>query len=244
MTASAVFALFFGSGGVGLVYQVSWARLLTLEFGSTSLAVATVVAVFMSGLAIGSKIAGGRADRVTRPLMAYGVIEVGLGLYALASPWTFDALLSFWVVFGSRFGDSVLALSLVRLVVAVVLLLPPTVLMGATLPLLSRFYVLRVREDGGRGAGLLYGINTCGAFVGTLTAGFLFLPRWGLQATLVQVAIFNVFLGAVAWWMGRDPGNGLPTSAGESNRETGTPRRAILLVVTLTGFASIASEVI
>ena len=244
-----VFTLFFFSGAFALVYEVSWVRALTLEFGSTTLAVSTVLTVFMGGLALGSWLAGRWVDRFVNPLTQYGVIELSLAAYALVTPLLFQHVLPLFGLLGARVGDSIWALSLVRFLMTAVLLLPPTVLMGATLPLLSRFYVLW-QGDGGRGAGLLYGVNTVGAFVGTLAAGFVLLPRMGLHWTIVSVAGCNLILGMVAFLGGKRVENSaagisMPSSPAPSSevQSSAGPARAVFTAVAFTGFAAMACEV-
>ena len=120
-----VFTLFFFSGAFALVYEVSWVRALTLEFGSTTLAVSTVLTVFMGGLALGSWLAGRWVDRSVNPLTQYGVIELSLAAYALVTPLLFQHVLPLFGLLGARVGDSIWALSLVRFLMTAVLLLPP-----------------------------------------------------------------------------------------------------------------------
>ena len=175
-----VLILFFGSGAAALIYEVSWVRALTLQFGSTSLAVSTVLTLFMGGLALGAWVAGRHADHTMSPLTTYGLIEIALALYALITPVLFPLLIPIFEWAGSTISPDLWAVSLVRFVIAAVLLLPPTALMGATLPVLSRHHVVRGGE-GRRGAAWLYGVNTLGAFVGTVCAGFLLLPTPGLS---------------------------------------------------------------
>ncbi len=246
---SLVFALFFLSGAFALVYEVSWVRALTLEFGSTTLAVSTVLTVFMGGLALGSWLAGRWVDRTVNPLTQYGVIELSLAAYALVTPLLFQHVLPLFGVWGAKVGDSIWALSLVRFLMTAVFLLPPTVLMGATLPLVSRFYVLW-KGDGGRGAGLLYGVNTAGAYVGTLVAGVVLLPRMGLYWTIVSVAGCNLILGMVAFLVGKMVENSpadisipsipAPPSEGQSSAGSARP---VFTAVALTGFAAMVCEV-
>ena len=83
-----VAACFFLSGATGLIYEVLWARMLGLVFGATTLAVSTVLAAFMGGLALGSALAGRKGAGVRRPVRAYGLLEIGIALYALAVPFS------------------------------------------------------------------------------------------------------------------------------------------------------------
>jgi spermidine synthase len=246
---SLVFGFFFLSGAFALVYEVSWVRAMTLLFGSTSLAASTVLSVFMGGLALGAWLSGRRADRLGAPLTTYGVIEVALSLYALLTPWLFRWVLPVFEWFGGSVSDAVLPISLFRFAVVAVLLLPPTALMGATLPILSRFYAQR-RSDPGRGAGLLYGLNTLGAFAGTVAAGLLLLPTLGLHLSIVTAALANLALGTTAFLLGRSAESSrvapARTPSGtwtEPVEDSGISFPPILFAVALTGFAAMVSEV-
>ena len=237
--------LFFFSGAFALVYEVSWVRAITLEFGSTTLAVSTVLTVFMGGLALGAWLIGSRIDTSQRPLTIYGYLELALAGYTLATPLLFKFLLPAFSQLVYGFSDSFFALVLTRFLAASVLLLLPTMLMGATLPVLSRFWAMR-KTDSGKWAGILYGINTIGAFVGTALGGFMLLPNLGLSRTLYVVASCNIVLGLIAFAVGRkverpakDPER--PTVASPS--KAGQVHWPIYVAVMLTGFAALTCEV-
>ncbi|MBI2931679.1 MAG: fused MFS/spermidine synthase [Planctomycetes bacterium] len=233
------FVLFFLSGAFSLVYEITWVRAVTLEFGSTTLAVSTVVSTFMAGLALGAWLAGRRADRMTRPLRTYGLLELALGAYALATPILFRLILRPAGDLAAATSGNFLALSILRFLASALVLLPPTALMGATLPVLSRLYAA-LRNEGARGAGLLYGINTLGALAGTLAAGFALLPSIGMTWTLVATAALNVTVGAVALLAGRN----LQTTPGAPCAPS-DPRQppTILIAVAFTGFAAMVCQV-
>ncbi|MGZ3439053.1 MAG: fused MFS/spermidine synthase, partial [Polyangia bacterium] len=195
-----VLACFFLSGASGLVFEAVWTRELTLVFGSTALAMSTVLSVFMGGLALGSWLAGRWADRIADRLRAYALAEAGVGLYALAVPLVLAGYPALNAAMYRVLGSSAVGLSLARFVAAALLLLVPTTLMGATLPLLSRHFV---REDGRSSiagtVGRLYAINTFGAVVGTFVGGFLLLPGVGVRATNYTAAATNLTLAAAVW---------------------------------------------
>ena len=194
-----VLLCFFLSGASGLVFEAVWTRELTLVFGSTALAMSTVLSVFMGGLALGSWLAGRLADRLADRLRAYALAEAGVGLYALVVPLVLHGYPALNAAMYRLLGSSAVALSLARFVAAALLLLVPTTLMGATLPLLSRHFV---RDDGSSVAGTvgrLYAINTFGAVVGTFVGGFLLLPGVGVRATNYAAAATNLMLAAAVW---------------------------------------------
>ncbi len=194
-----VLACFFLSGASGLVFEEVWTRELTLVFGSTTLALSTVLSVFMGGLALGSRLGGRIADRLKDRLRAYALAEAGVGLYALAVPWVLGWYPSLNHALYRLFGDHAFGLSLGRFVAAALLLLIPTTLMGATLPILSRHFVRpgETRSAIGATVGSLYALNTFGAVVGTFVGGFILLPGPGVLATNYTAAATNLTLAAL-----------------------------------------------
>ncbi|HEY5453261.1 MAG TPA: fused MFS/spermidine synthase [Polyangia bacterium] len=189
-------ACFFLSGSSGLILEMLWTRKLGLVFGSTTLAISTVLATFMGGLGLGSYVAGRYADRLKNPVRAYALAEAAIGLYALMIPVILWAYPSFNGWMYRVFGDRWLLLSMVRFVGSAGLLLIPTTLMGATLPLLSRHFVMRpweLRRSGLR-IGSLYAVNLFGAVAGAFFAGFVFLPLIGVTWTNITAATFNLTL--------------------------------------------------
>ena len=195
-----VLACFFLSGASGLILEMLWTRMLTLVFGSTTLAVSTVLATFMGGLGLGSFIAGRFADRLKNPVRAYAIAEAAVGVYALLVPVVIGLYpgLNRWL--WDAFGDRYALLSVLRFIASALLLLVPTTLMGATLPMLSRHFVSRpweLRRVGLR-IGTLYSVNLFGAVAGSFFAGFVFLPLLGVRWTNVTAAAFNLTLaGAI-----------------------------------------------
>src|SRR4051812_42357930 len=133
-----VYLIFVLSGAAGLIYEIVWSRQLVLVFGNTTQAVSAILAGFFGGMAIGSAIGGRVADRVRSPLRLYGLIELVLVVVVLATPLTFRLIRAFYGEVAVAFEDSPQLLAFMRLVLALVALAPATVLMGATLPTLTR----------------------------------------------------------------------------------------------------------
>src|ERR1041384_7236170 len=136
-TLRIVAACFFLSGATGLIYEVLWARMLGLVFGATTLAVSTVLAAFMGGLALGSALAGRLGCRIKRPLSAYGWLEIGIAIYAILVPLLFRWVDHLYVLIWQEFQPGFFIFSVWRFVLSSLLLLFPTTVMGATLPVLS-----------------------------------------------------------------------------------------------------------
>jgi spermidine synthase len=178
----------------GLVYQTAWTQQFALTFGASELAVVAVLAAYMAGLALGAAAAERRLPSIRRPVLAYALLEIGIAASALAVPVALRlanrlqvALLGGVAGLPEAGGHATVAF---HLAASFAVLLVPTALMGATLPLLARFAVERDEELGAR-VGTLYTVNTVGAAVGTLVAGFLLLPSIGLARTVWVGAALN-----------------------------------------------------
>lgn len=173
---------FFISGTSGLVFEVIWSRMLAHVFGSTTFALSALLTAFMSGLALGSHLAGKRAASIERPLRLYGLMEAGIGLYGLCVPFLLGLLPDLYAPLFQNLYDNFYLFSLLRFGLVFLALLLPTTFMGATLPLLAA-HISRQSHEWESSAGLLYGVNTFGACAGTAVSGFYLLPTLGLENT-------------------------------------------------------------
>ena len=189
--------LFLLSGATGLLYEVLWMRRLTLVFGATQLAIATVLSAFMLGLAIGAAVAGRLVDRRSDLLRTYGILELFIGGYALTFPILVRGATSIYAFLFEAETVHFWTSQLAHLVLMGGLLLLPTAAMGATLPILVRFVTVRMSRLGTR-AGLLYGANTAGAVLGTWATGFILLPAFGVVGTERLAAVTNLAIGVLA----------------------------------------------
>lgn len=249
--------LFFVSGAAGLVYQVLWMRSLGLFFGSDMFGVSIILSTFMGGLALGSALGGRVAERIARPLLGYGVVELGIGLVAL--PFA-TLLASLDPLLHAAYGDAPDSTRWlyqgVRVLLAAGALLVPTTLMGSTLPLVLRHFV-RNRALLGESAAHFYAINTLGALFGTLAAGFVLLPYLGMSLATACAASANLVIGAVCLvvgWNARLPAQASGVGARSEAELDPLPgidsetRRRVALVVMLafgvSGFGSFALEVL
>ncbi|TAK66800.1 MAG: hypothetical protein EPO24_01140 [Bacteroidetes bacterium] len=196
---SIIALLFITSGAIGLVYEIVWFKYLSLFLGNTTYAQSIVLASFMVGLAIGATLWGNRADYVEKPLIIYAILEILIGVYCLLYPFFFEFLKSTFinVVLSLDLpsdGTSVLAL---KLITSVITLLPPTILMGGTLPVLVRHISERI-EESGKNIAILYFLNSFGAVVGSFLGGFFFVRILGLDPTIYLAATLNITIGIVA----------------------------------------------
>ena len=234
--------LFALSGMSGLIYQVIWARQLTLVFGATSPAITTVLVSFMLGLGVGSHAAGRLTWRLGHPLRAYALIELGIAVYAVAFPFLLELLTLAHVPVFRLLIETPVALGAVRVFLAAAIMLPPTVLMGASLPVLTRALV-RDGSSVGREVGMLYGLNTLGGAAGVYLGTFFLLPSVGLTSGLLSAAALNGVVGGLAWVGARrwQPSPAAP-------RETAllaSPRRwAVLVAFGCSGLAALGYEVV
>jgi predicted membrane-bound spermidine synthase len=209
-----IYLLFFLSGFSGLIYQIVWVRVFGNVFGNTIYSASTVVAIFMLGLGAGSYVAGVWADRRYEAapeslLKTYGYFEIAiaaLGLViALVLPQlgAVSAALSSYVQEPSGWFVLSAMSYAARAAMAIVLLMPITLLMGGTLTVLIRHLVRSDVDAGGWRIALLYGINTAGAALGALLTDFTLVPTAGLFGTQMVAVAFNVVAGAGAWYLTR-----------------------------------------
>jgi spermidine synthase len=243
---------FFVSGLAALIYQTAWTRRFAFVFGTSELAVATVLAAYMAGLAVGAAVAARFVDRVRRPVLVYGVLEGAIALSALCVPLALDAADSLHAMLfatpGAPPGEGGLVTALFYLTAAFGVLLVPTGLMGATLPLLAREAIHRQRDVGPRIA-TLYAMNTTGAVAGTLLAGFWLLPTLGLQGTVLVAVAANalVFVAASVAGSRRAPQSvdAVATHGGVTVDTVGGPMHAwVLPVMLVSGAVSFSYEVL
>lgn len=192
-----ILALFLLSGATALVYQVTWLRNLTLIFGTSFQATSILLASFMAGLCLGGFSFGRYSERIARPLRAYGLLELGIAGFAAALPSLLGWVDGLYVDAALSAGGVTSTLTLIRILTAFGLLVPPTFLMGATLPVLTRVLVQRSGEFGTR-LSWLYGVNTLGAVIGALLTGFLLIPELGVWRSQLTAAGINVAIGLLA----------------------------------------------
>jgi spermidine synthase len=227
MTTRLLLGCFFLSGATGLIYEVVWLRLLGLVFGHTVYAITTVLAAFMAGLALGSFVFARLVGRLGNLLRAYGWLEIGIGLSCAAVPALLGGASTLYLRLHGALGLSYDAFSLVQFGLVFALLLFPTALMGGTLPVLSQA-LAGPRSHLGRTIGVLYAVNTAGAVVGVVLAGYVLLPALGNRTTIAVAVGANLTVGAVALFLSRAPrfavpAPGSPPPAPRAARAAGAP---------------------
>ncbi len=193
-----IFAL---SGAAGLIYEVAWARALGQSLGQSLQAITAVMVVFLVGLGVGAALGARSAERSRTPLRAYARLEFLIAGAGLLSPLALHLAPSLFELLGPRLDDGA-PLAALRLGLTFLVLAPPTVAMGATLP-----FVVRAAQDRGVAAdgavALLYGSNTLGAAGGALLGSFALLPLAGTRGTIMAAALMNLVAGLAAWRLRR-----------------------------------------
>jgi len=263
-------AAFFISGAAGLVYEVVWAKVLSHSLGNSLYAISTVVAAYLGGLALGAEFLGTRLARRGGRLRAYAWIEWAVALLGILSVPALRATEPLFAALHREFGASAPILLATRWALLSLMLLLPTALMGATLPLL----VAHVERRGGGGAlARLYATNTLGAMLGTLGAALVIIPSLGLARAAIAAAAANALAGLIAWARShdepRESAAAAPASAGANARvsegasaidarDRGSDSRdatpapapagarrtlAVLLLVVAAGFTALSLEV-
>ncbi|MGH8732216.1 MAG: hypothetical protein ACREVB_00870, partial [Burkholderiales bacterium] len=237
MSRGAFYALFTASGFSGLIYESVWTHYLKLFLGHAAYAQSLVLAVFMGGMAAGAAWCGRRSARLANPLAAYALIEAAIGLAALGfhfvfvgvTDWSYDSLLP-------GLGNEWLALG-AKLLLSCLLILPQSVLLGMTFPLMSAGLARAQRGAAGESVAMLYFTNSLGGAAGVLASGFVLIAWAGLPGTLQAAAVLNLLIAAVVWLLARPA----PPFQATSNAETDL--RLLLAVAFFTGLASFVYEI-
>ncbi len=251
-----IYVMFFLSGATALIFEILWSRQFVTAFGNSSYAISVVLCAFMGGLGIGSLLGGRLADRFPQRLMMYGVIQAGVALWAMGIPLLLEVILVHLAGLSLLSPQSLLVASLMRFVVSFGVLLVPCTMMGATLPLLSRFCTDSVNVIGRR-IGMLYGLNTLGAAAGCFSAGFWMIQTLGLSATNWLAIFINLFIAmfVLLHHLARSRGTAgvrsrakrtaaaRPPGQGESEPRRGV-RRLLLAVAFFTGMAGLCCEIL
>ena len=233
------FAAIFLSGFSALIYQLIWVRLLGLVFGVSSFAVATVVAVFLLGIGLGSWLFGKWSERTDDPLRLYLFVEIGIAVLSLASYVVIEVLPVYRTVYEYAYNHlNFYGMSLVRLLLSMLVLLPPVLLIGGTLPLVSKYF-LTVPSAFGSSFSKVYYLNTFGAFAGALLTGFVLVRAFGVTTTLLIAVAGNLGVAALIA-VGR---TGTTATRPEPEAEH-SPASYMLLVLFLTGFISLSYEML
>lgn len=245
----ALLAIFVLSGFAGLIYQSIWSHYLGLFLGHAAYAQALVLAIFMGGMATGAAWIAHAGQRWRNLIRGYALIEAAIGVLGLLFHWIFTGVAAFsydWLIpaLGSPW-----AVDIARWSIAALLILPQTILLGMTFPLMSGGLIRRFPGRAGRLLGGLYFTNSIGAAIGALAAVFILLPWVGLPGAMVAAGILNFLVAALAWWLAREPepmvaASTVPNAAPEQRVLHNPLLRLVLFGTALSGAASFAYEIV
>jgi predicted membrane-bound spermidine synthase len=246
----AVICLLFASGMCALVYQLTWLRELRLIFGTSTAASAAVLGVFMGGIGLGSIVLGRRADRAARPLALYGKLELWIAVTAALSPLLVALVRHAYIATGGTMAWGQGAGTIIRLLLAAVVLGAPTFLMGGTLPAAAKA-VSRDDDHGRRALAFLYGANALGAVTGVGLATFFLFERFGTLMTLGIACAVNLLVGLLALVVARFAPEPAPETQGKQKKQPSaaemapvSPRPFVLAAAATTGFAFMLLEMV
>jgi len=242
MPRAAFYLVFVASGFAGLIYESIWTHYLKLFLGHAAYAQSLVLAVFMGGMALGAWQCARHSRRFARPLVAYAIVEALVGviaqvfhpLFVGTTDFAFEHLLP-------GLGNETLVLG-AKLALAAALILPQSILLGMTFPLMSAGLARAHPRSAGESVAMLYFTNSLGAVLGVLTSGFVLIGMLGLPGTLRVAGVLNLLVAAAVWLMAlRVPSPALePQSAGQ---QAGAAT-LLLAAAFLTGLASFVYEIV
>ncbi|HEY7169500.1 MAG TPA: fused MFS/spermidine synthase [Vicinamibacterales bacterium] len=239
----ALLLLFVGSGCAALIYEVVWFQLLELVIGSSAVSMGVLLGTFMGGMCLGSLLLPRVVPGDAHPLRVYAALEIGIGAFGLLLLFAMPLIGGAYTAWA---GSGIVGI-LMRGVIAGICLLPPTLLMGATLPAIARW--VRTTPDGVAWLGFFYGGNTAGAVIGSLLAGFYLLSVFDVSVTTYVAVAINVVVAALAFVLA---GGGVfegtpaasPASPTAADGTAGRDALPVYLAIGLSGYTALACEVI
>jgi spermidine synthase len=219
----AIYFIFFFSGFAGLIYEGTWSRYLKMFLGHSSYGQILTLVIYMGGLGIGSFIAAKISRRIKNVHRAYALVEIILFFYGLVyhnlfvnlSTWFYDS--SFTASMGPS-SINALKISLMGLIT-----LPPAILLGMTFPFMANGLIRLHGDSGQRSLSMLYFTNSLGAVMGIVLTGFIFIPQYGTNGTLVVAAVFNLVIGVSVWILAGNPQHTVATAVDDRAQPTSEP---------------------
>lgn len=234
----ALLLLFALSGFAGLVYESIWTQYLGLFLGHAAHAQSFVLMLFMGGMALGAWIASRRSERLTRPLVAYAVAEVVVGLLGFGFDPIYRALTGFAYANLFPHAGSGASLEAMRYAVSMLLIGPQCVLLGMTFPLMSAGYLRLMPAAGGRVLAGLYFTNSLGAAIGAVVSTFVLLPAIGLPGTVMTGGLLSILVAVLVWPLAKQP-----TAVAATAEAAGASYRSTVLVYVAAGITGATSFV-
>jgi spermidine synthase len=235
----ALLLLFVGSGCAALIYEVVWFQLLQLSIGSSTVSLSVLLGVFMGGMCLGSLLLPRYLNRRQHPLRVYAYLELGIGLFGLIVLFLVPFLGNLYTKIAGAGPISVV----LRAMVASVCLIPPTLLMGATLPAIARW--VETTPKGVSWLGFFYGGNLAGAVTGSLLAGYYLLPNYDMPTATYAAVALNVVVALLALAVAARTPHLVVTDRSE-RPATPNPEgiRLVYGAIALSGLTALGSEVV
>ena len=224
--------LFVGSGTAALIYEIVWFQLLQLVIGSSSVSLGVLLGTFMGGMCLGSYLLPRWIEARRHPLRVYALLELGIGACGLL-------ILLLVPLIGGAYTTLGLSGPFVRAIIAGLCLLPPTLLMGATLPAVARW--VEATPEGVSWLGFFYGGNIAGAVFGSLLAGFYLLRVFDLTITTLVAVALNVIVAGLAYALSQKTKY---EPAEQSVTQPAPQARSVYITIALSGLTALAAEVI
>jgi len=241
---NALYLLFTLSGFSGLIYESIWSHYLKLFLGHAAYAQTVVLATFMGGMALGSWVSSRWSARWPNLLLGYALAEGAIGLCGIVFHQAFVALTEFSYDAVIPALGSAGAATLFKWSVSALLILPQSVLLGMTFPLVAAGMIRLFPERSGGTLAMLYFTNSLGASVGVLASGFFLIERVGLPGTILSAGLINIALALVVWLLaGKRPAPAAPAAARGAGASADRGAGLYLAVALLTGAASFIYEI-
>lgn len=240
------FFIFALSGGAGLIYESIWTHYLKLFLGHAAYAQTLVLAIFMGGMAIGSALAARYAHKIKNPLAAYALVEALIGFAAIIFHpiYTASVETAYDSLFPQLQTSTILSL---KWTLAALLILPQSILLGATFPFMSSGILRRFTNLPGRSLAFLYFNNSFGAAIGVLLSGYFLIPRLGLPGTMQFAGCINLILAVAVWHLSKTDGRGIEQTHGLSkgtNKSSNSSTLWLMIgIAAVTGAASFMYEI-
>lgn len=241
---SLVFVLFFLAGACGFVYDIVWMHLVGIAMENTVFAQVAVLALFVSGIALGAILFGSFADRLSNPLRVFSFLALLVSLISFLSPWVIDLTADFSKVLYQDYHASLHFANVARFLVCGGVLFLPACLLGASLPVIMSYHTHETGQVGFL-AGKLYGIGGLGVAAGTLVSGFALLPALGYRTTLDIAVGVNILVAVAAYAISAKGERGAIDQSEEKGLEHGTMgrRTMVLLALLFTSFCGAIYQV-
>ncbi|MBC8006954.1 MAG: spermidine synthase [Prolixibacteraceae bacterium] len=244
----ALLCIFAVSGFSGLIYESIWSHYLKLFLGHAAYSQVLVLVIFMGGLAIGSLVAGHFSPRWKHVLLGYALVEAVTGVIALLFHGAFDRITQASFVHVIPQLGSASAVQAYKWGLGALMLLPQSILLGMTFPLMSAGFVRQAPDAAGRSVSMLYFTNSLGGAIGVLASGFVLIPNFGLPGAIMTAGLLNLIVAFATWLLVKkislpEPPAAQPVAPSRVPHDRGLSYRFLLFASLVTGMASFCYEI-